>query len=200
MSISTAYDEKLLLVQIGAGNEKAFEQIFERYSDTIYGVAFAYTKSVEMSEEVVQDVFLKIWAAREKLSKIEDFSNYIFIITRNQLLNYLNRKTREKAYLQHLSRHFNENNISPEQELLYKESNELIEKAISLLPDQQKLVYQMVKVQGMKLEEAATVLDLSRNTVRNHLSRALQFIRSFIYQNGSELVLTGSLILFPDFF
>lgn len=189
-----------MLLQIAAGNEKAFEKIFQRYTDTIYGVAFAYTKSVDMSEEVVQDVFLKIWASREKLAKVEDFSNYIFIITRNRLLNYLNRKTREKAYLQHLSRYFSENNNNPEQELFYKESAALIEMAISHLPEQQKLVYQMVKVQGMKLEEAATILNLSRNTVRNHLTRALQFIRSFICQNSSELLLAGSLIFSATLF
>jgi RNA polymerase sigma-70 factor (family 1) len=187
-------DEKILLLQVATGSEKAFEQLYEQYADTIYGVAFTYTKSQEFSEELVQDVFLKIWTRRETLAQIDQFSNYIFIIARNHILNYLQRKIREKDCIQHLSAYFKENSITPEGELMFKESNALIEKAISHLPPQQKIIYQLVRVQGMKLKEVATRLGLTRNTVRNHLDRAVKSVQSFVQQTDRHLIFIVTLL------
>jgi RNA polymerase sigma-70 factor (family 1) len=189
VAISCVYDENELLLKVAVGNENAFEQLYDHYSDTIYGIAYAYLKSQPIAEEIVQDIFLKIWIGRKSLAKIDHFSNYVFIITRNHILNTLHRKVRERNYLAHLSTILKENSISPEQELMGKESDAIINKAIFNLPPQQRLIYQLVRLNGMKLKEVAAQLGLTRNTVRNHLCRAVKFIRSFTHQGLQALLL-----------
>jgi RNA polymerase sigma-70 factor (ECF subfamily) len=91
-----------------------------------------------------------------------------------------------------VSRSFKDNSTTPEAELVAKESNELIERAISHLPPQQKLVYRLVRSQGMKLKEVSAEMGLSRNTVKNHLGRAVRFIQAFMQQGAHVLILAIS--------
>lgn len=124
------------------------------------------------------------------MASIENLDDYLFIVARNQIITGLRKKIKERDYLKELAAYFKENTITPEQELLFKESRELINQAMAILPPQQKLVYQMAREQGLKLDDIAIQLGLSRNTVKNHLARAIQFMREFI-RNNSE----GSLLL-----
>lgn len=187
-------------MKIAADDEFAFRQLYYHYADTLYGIAFTYLKSQPVAEEIVQDVFLKIWINRGTLTDIDGFANYIFIIARNHIINYFHHKIREKNYLQYLSDHFNENSLTPEEQLCFKESSKLIEKAISNLPPQQKAVYQLVRVQGMKLKEVAIELGLTRNTVRNHLGRAVKYVQSCMPREARGLILAiVSLVALQDF-
>jgi RNA polymerase sigma-70 factor (ECF subfamily) len=189
MSEIFPYDEAAILAQIAEGNEKAFEQLFEKYSDNIYGVAFNYTKSAEVAEEVTQDVFVKLWFKRKSLATLQSLENYLFIIARNHIINIFNRNKKDKNFIEHILHHFEENNATPEDILLFKESQELIAQAIATLPHQQQMVYELRRIQGLSLEEVAGKMEISRNTARNHLNRALQNIRQFLKDHSTRLVL-----------
>ncbi|MGO4292207.1 RNA polymerase sigma factor [Chitinophaga sp. RAB17] len=185
----------MLLIQMAAGNENAFQQLFNTYSDRIYGVAFTYTKSIEMSEEIVQDVFLTIWVKRSTLSAIRNFSDYLFIIARNKIINTLRRSKLEKSYLLQPSDTHDDLTPTPEQLYHFKETRRIIENAINLLPPQQKLIYQLNQLQGIPLGEIAIKLGLSRNTTRNHLSRAMLFIRHYVQQHSDDCYVIFLLLL-----
>ena len=189
MSEIFPYDEAAILAQIAEGNEKAFEQLFEKYCDNIYGVAFNYTKSAEVAEEVTQDVFVKLWFKRKSLATLQSLENYLFIIARNHIINIFNRNKKDKNFIEHILHHFEENNATPEDILLFKESQELIAQAIATLPHQQQMVYELRRIQGLSLEEVAVKMEISRNTARNHLNRALQNIRQFLKDHSTRLVL-----------
>jgi RNA polymerase sigma-70 factor (ECF subfamily) len=189
MSEIFPYDEAAILAQIAEGNEKAFEQLFEKYSDNIYGVAFNYTKSAEVAEEVTQDVFVKLWFKRKSLATLQSLENYLFIIARNHIINIFNRNKKDKNFIEHILHHFEENNATPEDILLFKESQELIAQAIATLTHQQQMVYELRRIQGLSLEEVAVKMEISRNTARNHLNRALQNIRQFLKDHSTRLVL-----------
>ena len=189
MSEIFPYDEAAILAQIAEGNEKAFEQLFEKYSDNIYGVAFNYTKSAEVAEEVTQDVFVKLWFKRKSLATLQSLENYLFIIARNHIINIFNRNKKDKNFIEHILHHFEENNATPEDILLFKESQELIAQAIATLPHQQQMVYELRRIQGLSLEKVAVKMEISRNTARNHLNRALQNIRQFLKDHSTRLVL-----------
>lgn len=189
MSEIFPYDEAAILAQIAEGNEKAFEQLFEKYSDNIYGVAFNYTKSAEVAEEVTQDVFVKLWFKRKSLATLQSLENYLFIIARNHIINIFNRNKKDKNFIEHILHHFEENNATPEDILLFKESQELIAQAIATLPHQQQMVYELRRIQGLSLEEVAVKMEISRNTARNHLNRALQNIQLFLRDHSTRLVL-----------
>ncbi|WP_158618198.1 RNA polymerase sigma factor [Chitinophaga lutea] len=173
--------------QIAAGDETAFRQLFEQYSDRVFGVAYTYTKSSEMSEEVVQDIFLKIWTKRESLHTVTRLHDYIFIMTRNHILNLLRGIAREKACMkrhQELSDSFTP---APETAYMQKESQLVLEEAVLRLPPRQRMIYQLNQRHGLKLNEVADQLKLSRNTVRNHLFRAMLFIRDYVRKHDGEI-------------
>ena len=190
----------ILRQQIAAGDETAFRQLFEQYSDRVFGVAFTYTKSSEMAEEVVQDIFLKIWIKREHLHTVARLQDYIFIMTRNHLLNVLRGIAREKACLERHRELAETFTPAPETEYMQKESRLVLEEAVLHLPPRQRTIYQLNQRHGLKLNEVADQLNLSRNTVRNHLFRAMLFIRDYVRRHGGEIgiffLCTGTLQFF----
>jgi len=195
LSSDLLYDEKRLLRQLAESNDKAFDLIYTTYADRLYGVAFAYTKSADFSEEVVQEVFLKLWEKRQELSHVESIEAYIYMMTRNAVINKLRTLTREREAFKKLAAFFENNTRTPEQELSFKESNQLIETAVSNLTEQQQLVYRLVRQEGLTREEVARRLNISENTVRNHMAKALQYIKAYVQQHSSGLVCLLALLL-----
>lgn len=184
----STFDERALLSRVADGDEKAFTQLFERYSDVTYGFAIFYTKTAESAEEAVQEIFLKLWLKREKLREIQRFQDHLFIITRNHIIDYLRKHLREKKYQQQLMQYFKEVSFTPEQQLIFKESGEMVERAVAMLPPQQQAIYRLRRNEDMPLDEIAYTMNLSRLTVRNHLNKALGAIRAYLQAHAHELV------------
>lgn len=198
MAVQTNYkdlhNEKELIRLIAGDDEIAFRELFERYSDNIYGVALAYTKLADAAEEIVQDVFVKIWMNRHKLLQVERFDDYLFIVARNYILNYLRNNKKNKLFTAQLSQHFGEHSITPEDEFLVKESQKLIEQAIAALPPQQQLVYQLRRKQELSLDEIAGQMNISRNTARNHLTQALKHIKEYLKTHSGDALFLACLV------
>ena len=161
------------------GDELAFTRLFDNYRDKIYSIAFKITRSTTVAEEIVQDVFLKIWLRRDRLIEIENFNAYLFVVTRNHVY---------KA-LKHIAKNYELTAFTEKDQLagdndsadlvMEKEYSSLLRKAIDHLPNQQKKVYQYIKEKGLKREEAAGLLHLSPETVKYHLAEAMKNIRNF---------------------
>jgi RNA polymerase sigma-70 factor (family 1) len=188
------HKEKELIRLLAGDDETAFRELFERYSDHIYGVALAYTKSPDSAEEIVQDVFVKIWMNRSKLLQVERFNDYLFIVARNYILNYLRNNKKNKQFTTLLSEHFGGYTVTPEDEFLVKESQKLIEQAVAALPPQQQLVYQLRRKQELSLEEIAGELHISRNTARNHLNQALKQIKEYLRIHSGDALFLACLV------
>lgn len=174
------YDERTLLLKTAEGDETAFKRLFESHWDNIYGVAFAFTKSAVIAEEMVQDVFVKVWTKRQNLSEVKKFNDYIFIIARNHIFTTLRKKIYEEPFSDHLKNYFKEASNLPDQQLLYRETEHLIQEAVDNLPPQQQLVYCLSRKEGLNQDEIAQKLNISKNTVKSHLTKALQFIRGYL--------------------
>ncbi|HEX6429064.1 MAG TPA: RNA polymerase sigma-70 factor [Niastella sp.] len=188
------HNEKDLIRLLAGDDEIAFRELFERYSDNIYGVALAYTKSPDTAEEIVQDVFVKIWMNRSKLQAVERFADYLFIVARNYILNYLRNNKKNKQFTALLSEHFGEYTTTPEDEFLLKESQKLIEQAVAALPPQQQMVYQLRRKQELSLEEIASQMNISRNTARNHLNQALKHIKEHLKTHTGDALLLACMV------
>lgn len=172
------------------GDQPAFRRLFERYSDRIYGVAVAYTKSHTLAEEAVQDVFLKLWTKRASLPAVNQLESYIFILTRNHMLNVLRNIARERAFIrEQLLAGDEAGPPAPVSAIIRKQSLEILEEALLQLPAQQRAVFRLTQEQGISLNDAAAELGLSRNTVRNHLARAMAFIRAYVKKQGHAVQL-----------
>jgi RNA polymerase sigma-70 factor, ECF subfamily len=168
-------DEELVC-RIKAGDMTAFDTLYRRYSSSLYRFAFSIIKSGEDSENVVQDAFLTFYENINKIEKTASVQYYIFSIAHNLTISLFRKKSRESEFVEYLrSIQLNES------ENLYSEDEyrELVIKAnaiIDKLPDRQKEVYLLHKVEKLKYKEIAARLNISVNTVENHISRALKAI------------------------
>lgn len=169
--------EKLLLEQISEDNEEAFAQIFHAYKDKLYSFVYQITGSKEVSSDIIQDTFLKIWQLRGKLFSIENFNAYLFRMAQNEAINQLRRMSKETLIKMKTQK---ENDIqpeTPEEQLRYKNISTRISEIVNELPTQQKAVYTMSREQNLKQEEIARQMNISISTVQNHMTQALRTIR-----------------------
>jgi RNA polymerase sigma-70 factor (ECF subfamily) len=196
---NTTYTEDELLAFIANGDELAFTNLFDNYRDRIYSIAFRITHSTTIAEEIVQDVFLKIWLRRDRLIEIQNFNAYLFVITRNHVYKAL--KQIAKNY--ELTAFTEKDQLAGDNDsaglVMEKEYNSLLRKAIDRLPNQQKKVYQYIKEKGLKREEAAGLLHLSPETVKYHLAEAMKNIRTFCMLHLDMFIGFIICFLFPGY-
>lgn len=182
------HNESALLILISKGDELAFRLVFNHYSDKLYSYTLKITDNQELSEEIVMDAFLKIWCNREELSKINQFDSYLFTIVRNQAFTAIKRRAHEASIITKLSLSNTEYQDCTEDTVSYNEYQHLLNQAINKLPPQQKLVYSMSRDEGLKYDEIADQLNLSKNTVKAHLKRALSTLR-VVFANYMALLI-----------
>ena len=177
--------------QLKAGSEQAFAMLFDKFRGTVYGVAFKFLKSSVLAEEIVQDVFLKVWMKRSEMGAVRDFKAYLFIMTRNFIFDRIKKMSYENAMAAELK---NEPSHIDDTEYLVRshECQQLLQQATELLPPQQKQVYYMAKEEGMSHEKIAGIMNLSKLTVKAHMAKALQNIRKYL-----DAYLKNSLPLLP---
>jgi RNA polymerase sigma-19 factor, ECF subfamily len=188
------YREQEWLRQVAEGSETAFKSLFDAYWDHLYTVSVCLTKSVELAEDMVQEIFLKIWIKRERLSDVKEFGDYLFIVARNHIYNALKKEQMEHRLRQPVLDWFEGQRESPEQQLLFKESSQLIRQAIGRLTSQQQAIYKMTREQGLSHEQVAKELNISPNTVRNHVVNSLKIMREYLKDHASPLLLIISLL------
>jgi RNA polymerase sigma-70 factor (ECF subfamily) len=141
--------------------------------------------SSEFAEEAVNDVFLNIWQKRSQLKAIENLRNYLFISTRNTAFNYLSKFKKERnASLDEVLVRFETDDLTPETAFFTAEVRSGIEQAVNQLPPKTKLVFQMAKIEGLKYKEIADILNISVNTIDNHIATAIKKL-SVILKNFS---------------
>jgi RNA polymerase sigma-70 factor (family 1) len=168
-----------LLVRISEGDEQAFSSLFNIYKDKIYSVTLRLTGSTAQAEDTVQDIFLKVWLKRENLANISDFENYLVVMARNEVYSAFRSAMRKQQLSNVLVYETPISDNSTFNSIVEKEYAQVLLEAINRLPVQQRQVYLLSKEEDMKREEIAKVLQISSETVKTHLSRALRRIRAY---------------------
>lgn len=172
-------NENELLLRLSQGDEQAFSILFHQYKDRIYNTAYKLTASPQLSEEAVQDVFLKIWIKRETMRDVKSFKDFLFIITRNHIFSTWKRLVKRQILLDDFALRLPNSENQTDITLSDKEFRRVLQQAIDQLPPQQKRVYQLSKEKGLKREEVAEILDISAETVKVHLAKSIRSIRAF---------------------
>lgn len=187
MSLNSVPNEILLLRRVAAGDEDAFSKLFDDYQQQVSGFVFSIIGSKELTQEIVQDIFIKVWQKRGELLEIQKFDAYLFVLSKNYTLNCIRKIQREQkkatAY----------NILLPdvEQEQSNIENDdylELIEKATSALPPQQQRVFRL-RMEGLKNHEIATQLMISPDSVKKYQQLALKSVATFVKLHLSYLAL-----------
>ncbi|WP_114938416.1 RNA polymerase sigma factor [Mucilaginibacter endophyticus] len=194
----TQSDEKELLLQVAEGNEFAFRRLFAAYHQRLGIHILRITQSVELAEEVVQDVFMKIWMTREALANVDNFKAYLFVLSKNHALNCLRKVSREQLQLKKLE----ETNIVPFTTEAQASDHyyNLIDEAIDKLPPQQQKIYLMSRHSRLKYHEIADELELSRETVKKYLQIATASIKEYVHEHREAIALIMALVHFFHFF
>lgn len=185
----------LLLKRVAEDNEEAFRELFDRYKSSFYAVAFRMSRSAYVAEEIVQEVFVQIWLKRQLIAEAKNPSGYLITILHNCVYAHFRKSAKEKRIQDLLTETRQEHEPGPEWVLLEKEHRGLIEKIINRLPPQQKTIYKLAKQEGISREKIANQLNLSPNTVRNHLAAAVEYLRISLKKGISGLFLTIMIIL-----
>lgn len=180
MTVKALYSDEELLVKVARGDQRAFELLYEKYTDRVYAQALRLLRSEEPARELTQEVFLKLWRMGKDLQEIENLDAYLMKTTRNRSLNELRRILRENKTGEAFLEDYQEDENTTEEAIFLKETRELLDKAIDLLPAQQKQVYVLCYREGLKYKEAAERLNISHLVVQSHMKRALQFLRAYL--------------------
>ena len=182
-----------LLYEIASGNEDAFELLFEQQRGRLYNYMLKITKSKVVAEEIVLDVFLKLWIGRELLPEIKNMDAFLNKVAYNKALDFLKIASRKKEIHRLVAKQIE---TCQEQEadhkLLDSEYQSILKKALDQLSPQRRVIFTLSRMEGLTNEEIAQQLQLSRNTVRNTLHESLQSIREYLRQNN----LLSMIILF----
>ncbi|MCK9303840.1 MAG: RNA polymerase sigma-70 factor [Bacteroidales bacterium] len=176
--------EKNLLQRVAGGDQVAFGLIFERYRNRLFTYLVKVTKSRETSEEIVLDVFLKIWTGRELIKEIANFEAFIFRVAHNKAIDFLRTlQTKPEVQKQVWEKMEIISNDATDDKIIQKETAQNIETAVKNLSPQRRKVYLLSREEGLSYDQIARRLHISSNTVRNHVSASLEFIRNFINKN-----------------
>ncbi|HWK06303.1 MAG TPA: RNA polymerase sigma-70 factor [Puia sp.] len=168
------------LQQIAAGDEGAFRQVYLSYYKRLYQFALAIMKTREPAEEIVEDVFIRIWQQREELPTIRNLRVYLYTATKNTALNYLSKKARESITepFDHIQIELNGSAVNPEQILITAEMYKKIQKAVEALPPRCKMIFKLVREDGLRYKEIAEILNISVNTIDVQMAIAVKRIAS----------------------
>jgi RNA polymerase sigma-70 factor (family 1) len=183
--------EKELVALSAAGDSTAFGQLFDRYYNKVLSQVLTYQKNYAAAEDATQEIFLKVWSQRAKLAAVSSFRDYLFILTRNEMIDHL----RKKAVLLSLGDEFipsiTEDILVPDKQLDYRETYLLVLKGVDELPPQQQQVFRMSRLEGKSNGEIAESLGIAKTTVRWHITLALNFLRVYIARQIGPFVLAG---------
>ena len=160
---------------------QAYKQLFLLFYPSLVSFAVSIIRSKELSEEIVSDVFMKIWEKRHQLDKIENLSYYLFTAVKNRCLNELNT-SKNKVGLEINDTVFEFRSLyhDPEQKMISAETIDQIQKAIRELPPRCRLIFKLVKEEGLKYKEVAELMQLSVKTIENQMSLAFKKIGSAV--------------------
>jgi len=176
-----------LVSRLKNGDMVAFDQIYELFSHKLFSFIFKILKNEAEADDIVQEVFVKIWESKERLGDYKLLNSYIFTIAYNNSIDLIRKRINNTKYLEHLRTSLVEQkNPTVISELEFNELSSQVEKLVASLPERQREVYTLHKDKGLTYSEIAVQMGISKNTVENHMVKALKYLRENI--DSSHLV------------
>ena len=187
MDLGKDYITHELLTRLKNGDMLAFDRVYELYSHKLFSFVSKILKNEAEADDIVQEVFVKIWESRHKLDDYKLLNSYIFTIAYNNSIDLIRKRISNNKYLEHL-KNSSVINFTPTiiSQIEFDELNNLAEKLIAKLPERQKQVFLLHKKEGLTYPEIAGQLGISKNTVENHMAKALKYLRE--HMDNSMLI------------
>src|SRR5574338_872602 len=180
MGATNISGEQDLLSRLVRDDIKAFDELYWKYQKAVYQNVFKLVRDIALAEDIVQEVFIGLWERRHTIDSSRSVSGWLFVSSYNRSINVLKKKLRESITPIHVDQISEEPGVESG---LEEAQISLLEKAIEKLPPQKRKVFELCKLRGKTYEEAANEMNISKHTVKEYLSGAVNFIKEFVRQH-----------------
>ena len=171
-------DEKELLISLRSGDRKAFDRLYHFYKKRVYNNLKKLLHSEILAEELLQEVFYKLWVKREQLDPEKSFPAYLFRIAANLVYDHFRKAAQDQKLQAHLIASGTELYDHIDALIDYQESHERLKKAIASLPPKRQEIFTLCKIEGKSYEEVSILLGISTSTINDHIVKASRKIRN----------------------
>ncbi len=177
-------DDKELFQLISEGDEMAFRRLFHRYVPQLRPLVQHLTKTAAVTEDIIQETFLRLWLSRDKLTEIENPRSWLLRIVFYQSFSYLRKQAVHDKAMDIIAASYPAPASPTEEDMVFTSMMQQVGVAVAQLPPQAKRIYLLSREQGLRIPEIARELSISPNTVKNSLVRSLQSIRKHLEVSG----------------
>lgn len=179
--------ERELLVLLREGDESAFEKLYFIYAKSITSHLLYLLKSSELAQEVLQDTFMAVWEYREKIDLEQSFKSYLYKIATNKTYKLFRKAANDQQYRAYLYA-VAEEGYHPIESYIYGKENEvLLHSLLDRMPEKQREVFTLFKLDGYSYAEISTKLGISHSTINTHINRANQFLKKEVLTNSEYI-------------
>lgn len=178
-----------LIARMIEGDESAFTSIYRQYHPALYTYLLHICKIPSLAEDLVHDVFLKVWEIRHRINPALPFTGYLYRIARNHAFKTLKKLAYDEVLQEKVLEHLQFQGNGPEQMVNEKEYNRLFQEALGRLTPQRLNVFRLCRQEGKSYDEAAAILGISRNAVKKHMVLSMRAIHNYIYRHGLVITL-----------
>jgi len=182
-------EEQDLLLLLKAGDQQAFEKLYQVYSVRLLQRLLRLLKDRNLAKELLQDVFLKVWERRGTIDPLHSIKPYLYRIAENLVMDYFRRAATDRKVMDHLIQVSTELYDQIQDELDTNTLNQTLKEAIDQLPEQRKAIFIQCKLEGRSYEEVAKEMGISRGTVNDHMVKSMRFLRKYFTNHGAKLML-----------
>lgn len=197
MRIKEKTDTELAIL-LTLNDEAAFSELYVRYKDKLYYFCLHLLKSKEEASDIVQEIFIRIWESRNFINPDLSFSSFLYTMARNRILNYFRDIDIDEKVKKILATQKVTEEEAIDSKIIYTEYQVILQNAISQLPPQRRKIFNMSRIESMSHKEIAAKLGISVNTVQEHISEALKFIKAYFSKHAdmSISLLLAAFILY----
>ncbi len=180
-------DEKAVLLQLRGGSYEAFEWIYHRYKVRLAGSMLRLLKSSDLVDDLLQELFVRLWEHRETIDPEQSIKAYLFRIAGNLVCDTFRRFSKDRQLRDRLFLAMEEMGASIEEQLFMREDRQAIEAAIALLPPKRRKIFVLCKLESKSYEEVSSLLNISLSTINDHIYKANQFLRQHLADHTVSL-------------
>jgi RNA polymerase sigma-70 factor (family 1) len=189
--------ERQLMQRCVEGDRQAFAILYSHYAPLLYKAVYPLTnKSKEDTEEIIQELFVKIWDRRDNMLTIQSFRPFIFRMARNRVIDWYRKNESKKSYCTFYSENHRDESVSVTDDLLFEEYYAIAMEAIDRLPSRQKQIFNLRHTEDLSLPEIAGELQISLHAVKKQLYQATRFVKEYLHKHGEWLISIPFLLFF----
>lgn len=192
-------DDHLLLSRIREGDENAFSSFYEQHWTVVHRFVMKYLKCQDLSDDVTQDIFIRLWEGREDLPEIASLKSYLFVMARNTAFNVLRKASVQETLKEKIVLAAVASRNTIEDDLLSVEYLDHLKKIVETLPAQTQKIFSLCREEEKSYQEVSQMLGISKDAVKKHMVRSMKLLRLSI-QNGLHMLLTLVIALVTGIF